>query len=967
MKWLGAPVLFLLVLAVYSAAFADDAGVGASDAGADPLASLDIPDAGPSEEMAGVLDEAMKKIAVSRGAEARRMFKKRDYPGALSRYREAHDLDPQNPEIANNLGYIYYLLGNPEEAERLYRWTLNLDPERYIVHINLADLLTEHEPDEERLEEAAALLVQARQLKGNVPRVILRQARVAAQAGSFPDAERFYLEYLSQRRPTDKLKLELGDFYRDLGRVDEALEWFRKVEGEDLGKEAAGRIWDIEVEKQTRAFGWSDPAGAIPPGARALDARARSYLAAKDYDEAERLLEEALNLAPGFSTARADLGDLYYRTDRPKEAELAYLQALAMDRGNADLYVRLADLYMSSDDRAPRFAEAAIFLSRALEIRPDWHHLRLELAEASRGAGDLIGALAQVERFLESGSGKDKKRALSLKRSIEALIPPGAMADPSRGEDALGAREEMSEELRHAMGAARAHLARGETDSAMAVLKSLPKEERGADVLNLEARILVGAGRMDEAASSLRASLREDPEQAVVHEQLGAILVGLGETASGRVHLLRAEELGNLEAIYHLAKLEAGDGHAGVLSWTVDVWRIPELLEARERLARFSGAAPMSVYNLDSKDLRAELDDRLWVLVAAGVSIVVILIIGVAVLLRRFWGGADLRTLIERHPETGPEVQRVLSAIRHEVLKHNTMMLGGLVDSMEAGRDVGEMARHFHSSITGKGEEGGIVNRLGTYVDALERIGDANRKRLNLVRKDAAMAPILRGARLLDASARALARYDGLSSGARRSLLRDLKTASRLLNTQGYEAVRALLDKLRILKVDAELLEGIFARCVGEPAFAGVRIAPLALDVRMEVPFGVPIPKAAFEDILTNLMRNALQSSVRHGDPGATVEIGLGVETEVDEITGIERLLLKVRDRSREDLTAEMLRGRYIEEGLGLTADLVSRYDGTMDVARGDDGWTKAAVVKLPLAELSELDREDTRRFENER
>ena len=104
---------------------------------------------------------------------------------------------------------------------------------------------------------------------------------------------------------------------------------------------------------------------------------------------------------------------------------------------------------------------------------------------------------------------------------------------------------------------------------------------------------------------------------------------------------------------------------------------------------------------------------------------------------------------------------------------------------------------------------------------------------------------------------------------------------------------------------------------------------------------------SAFEDVVGNLVRNAIQTSVRQA-PGQPVHIGFAVDTDVDFITGLEWLALRIRDRSPHELTVEMLRGRYIEEGLGLTADLVSRYDGALDVVEDAAPWTKAVVVRLP-------------------
>ena len=59
-------------------------------------------------------------------------------------------------------------------------------------------------------------------------------------------------------------------------------------------------------------------------------------------------------------------------------------------------------------------------------------------------------------------------------------------------------------------------------------------------------------------------------------------------------------------------------------------------------------------------------------------------------------------------------------------------------------------------------------------------------------------------------------------------------------------------------------------------------------------------------------------------------------------------MLFFVRDRSPQPLTTEMIRGRYVEEGLGLTVDMVSKYEGTLDVVSEDEGWTKSVVLKFP-------------------
>jgi hypothetical protein len=55
-----------------------------------------------------------------------------------------------------------------------------------------------------------------------------------------------------------------------------------------------------------------------------------------------------------------------------------------------------------------------------------------------------------------------------------------------------------------------------------------------------------------------------------------------------------------------------------------------------------------------------------------------------------------------------------------------------------------------------------------------------------------------------------------------------------------------------------------------------------------------------------------------------------------------------VCDRATGTLPDRALRGRYIEAGLGLTADLVARYEGSLEVRDAAPDWFKAVVLRLP-------------------
>lgn len=889
--------------------------------------------------------ELPRQLAAERHAEALRHHRQGDYPAALQGFREAHQLDPHNSEITNNLAHLHGLLGNKTEAERLYRETLRLDPKRAIAHLNLADLLHEKGASPERLTEAAEHLTRARELQGNRPGIILRQARVAAQRGQFEDAERHYRDYLSRRKPDSALRIELGDFYRDFGRDEEATAWYRQVPQSDrLHAEAARRMWRLRVEGEARRLGWTGKPGDIPEKARTLARNGRIRHQQGRHAEAERLLREAVRMAPQFAMARADLGDLLRDLGRTQEAELSYLRALAVDQGNAEIYLRMGELYRTARQGA-RAAEAVLFLSRALQLRPDWTHLHLKLARACRAAGDVPRALGHVNRYLADATNPDDRReAFALKLELEYSLAPGAEAQ-SPGAPRPG---EPDRALRETLARARAFLAQGEPDAAMAELRRVRGSDRGTEIMNLEGRILLASGRLDEAAARLRESLAREEAQAQVHEQLGVIFARQGVEASARAHQLRAEALGSAAAPYHLARLDVPDRETGVFGCLGDLGGLGRLLEAKERLDGFleRGAA---AYREEAQALRERVGERIQAAVASGAGIGLALILAALLAWRRLWGGIDLKALLERHPEVGPEVQRILSAIRHEVLKHNTLVLTGLVEAVERGVGAAEKAAYCRSSLFGGNGGEGAAERLRGYAAQLQQLGRAHGERLNLKRRDPALSALRRGFRGLRRVAPLLGRVEGLSRRERGRLLRQLKGAVRLLNTEGYEAVRALLDQIRVLQVDRALLVSVYERTCREPALAGAVLAPLDLDLQVDLPCGVLIPRRAFEDILANLVRNAIQSSLRHRQGESA--IGLGARREVDAITGVERVVFLIRDRSPQVLTAEMIRGRYIEEGLGLTADLVSRYEGTLDVLPGEGGWTKAVAVKLPLAD----------------
>ena len=908
-------------------------------------------------------DDSVARLAENARQNAAAFLVAKDYPGALKALQQAHDLDPRHAATAVQLAELYALLGNYPRAEQAYREALALDAENAAPQLGLADLLARDKNDPARLSEAATLLARARELRGNEPAILLRQARVAAASGRFDEAQRAYLAYLELAGRNDEIAIEIGDFYRAFDRTDDALASYRRAGASpEAAKLAAQRIFELDAEREARALGLSQLAQKDEPIAapvRELAQKAQMLAARGERAEAERLVRRALSLAPGFGAARAQLGDLLRNAGRAGDAELEYLRALALDPSQVDVHLRLSELYLA-DSQSERASEAALILERALGARPELSALHLRLARAYQRAGDLPRALFQVKRFLaQAPSGADHDEALALQAALERLVGAGSDAGENT---ARGEPTEIGPIAR-----ARAHLARGRSDAALTELRRVPNVLRTPAVLMLEARVLHAAGRLAEAERVLQAALAREPGYAEAQEELGLVLWALGRERAAHAQLAACARTRPSCAL-ELARLEAR-GDRGAFSAFHDAPRLAALLSARDRLEQLSARALLPLRGAELRALRERIDERLIALAFAALLLLLSLLAALLWLRARLFGGSDLAGLIEQHPEAGPEAMRILSSIRHEVLKHNSMALAGVTQALQRDEPVADKAAHLERALFGAGEADedadgsppdrtrartGAYDRLLGYAAELDQLGRAHGVRLNLRRRDRALAPLLAGFARLSRVRGELRDVGGLGAGGRRRLQRALAQAGQTLHERGYSGLRETLDRIRFCQLDAELLQRIFARTCAEPGFEGVSIDPLAIDAGSSLPCSVRMPEHALADVLTNLMRNALQASLQlppasDGAGGTAVEVGLSVRAEVDPATGDEHVACLVLDRAPGELHASVLRARYIEAGLGLTADLVARYEGTLDV-EPFAGWSKAVVLRLPGA-----------------
>lgn len=734
------------------------------------------------------------------------------------------------------------------------------------------------------------------------------------------------------------LEADLHQLLEQPSAALESLERIVALHGEDVEavRKANKQIGDLQV--QITVAEMQKLQGGLPnEAANAAYNRGLVALRRRDVDEAMAEFELAVQESPWFPKAHFYLGEVHARREEFPQAIESYKRAIAMERYDYTAYMALGLLYKKEFSGAEDEA-ARTNLDMALRLRPDLYVLHYHLGELY-ARSDKSRAIEHFNSYLDVGDPDDPHRdkaretILALEREVEKgddrFVPPPLPSELRR----------LDPELHRLINEAYVYGAEhGEWDRAERLL--LQAQDQFDDepaYYNMLALVVEAQqNRPGQARTYWEQSLALDPEQAEIHERLGLMMP---DTAEGLEHLRRAAALGSLIARYRVAKL---------------LWDRFELWEASDELDIYlREAGPYDVYWDTARELRVYMDSVfLKIYLGAALLGLILLAIPLALIWRRF-RGSSLRQLLDRSPTSFPEVARILSLIRHEILKHNTSFLSDVGRALELDEPDAEaratlLARRLFGDsgdpslqLAQRGERRGIYGRFLGYVGELHKVARAHGVTLNLRRKDPTFKAMLKAFEDVAANAKELRHPGGLRPGRKLELARVLSRAGDVLGRKAFEQLSGVIRSLCIAKVDHEFIAAVYEEIATEDKFAQVQIAPLKIEGEAQ---RVRIFPTDLHDILANVLRNSLMSSVMYAQP----PIGLGVSlvTEVDDITGLSSLVIRIKDRSPERLTNEMLRGRYVERGMGITADLLSRYDGSIAV-EPEPGWEKAVVLRF--------------------
>lgn len=299
--------------------------------------------------------------------------------------------------------------------------------------------------------------------------------------------------------------------------------------------------------------------------------------------------------------------------------------------------------------------------------------------------------------------------------------------------------------------------------------------------------------------------------------------------------------------------------------------------------------------------------------------------------------GVSLAALAVQSPELHPSIAYLVSSLRHELLKHRIGAVGDAVRALDGGAATPAqrefLARRLFRATSGSGGPGAgsLVEAWEGHLRAFER---AFGPRLDLRRADRSFRVAARALRTMEALEPAvLAGRPGAVARLRKAHA-TLAAFDRSLAQLGDSLVRTTVDEGLLRFVVDEVRSEVLA---GRVPLDEVRFAP--------VPQGVEVEVFRFDlvTVLKNLVRNAVLAVDRAGAPR---RVGLDVRVDLDE-TGLELVRLRVRDTSAEPVSLDAVRERRPDRGLGLVSLALLRYDGSLEVEPGADGWAKGVTVRF--------------------
>jgi tetratricopeptide (TPR) repeat protein len=352
----------------------------------------------------------------------------------------------------------------------------------------------------------------------------------------------------AKQRPNDAVRaLEAGALAGDMGRAQEALDWFRKAAALDPKLLPAitgqGQMW-MQLGR---------PGPAVPQFRKALRLSpdqpqillelARAYSELRDFGEALRTAQQAEKLTPSDPAVFRALAQIHAETLNPDPAFAAITRACELEPDNPENWVTRGSLLL----RSGRYAEAETMIRRALALAPADATANLLCARALVEGRKTPEADREAFGLLARARLSEPDDPEMLRIQGEILVRAGQV--PLAVGLLRQAREAAPEDSRVLLALGQALVRSGKTEEGVRITSQSQKlGPRGVSFLDLEnlartdptpsvtlrlARLDRRQKRHDAAIHALERALRRTPGAAELRKELAVARREAGDGSPG--------------------------------------------------------------------------------------------------------------------------------------------------------------------------------------------------------------------------------------------------------------------------------------------------------------------------------------------------------------------------------------------------------------------------------------------------
>lgn len=545
--------------------------------------------------------------------------KQREHTQALEAYEKAVELAPNESEPLLVLANYHRRRGEGEEAERLFRRLIEVDP-GFISYAALGGFLA-RDPSRYAEAEAAYRSAVDTATKGKRPIAISMLASFYYSHDHFEQAEETLRQAIAEQPDNLDMIYLLARFYLTRGekrRADEVIESAIQARPDDLRPYLILSLYRSQIGDLERALDALNLAVNVDPESDAVQLRrAELLLDTRDQGgervaEARNVVSKVLERDPSNTDALFVKGKVELVQGRTRDAILSLRRAVDLRSGWAQAHFLLGSaLFIHGDHLAAREE-----LTRALELDATLIDAHAILARVHSALGQHDFAVDEGRRVLNRRPGDVELRKLvakslaSQRKVDEAILELGGVREGSRDAETLYMLGRLYT-FKGEIVRARDFLDRADAampgnpevlemlleldrrqqrlpDSITRIDQALQQDAANAALIHLRGRAAELIGHAAEAERWYRKAIELDPNGLRAYRSLGELLESSGRAAEALGAFEQALERSDLASLNFLVGSmhdKAGNRDKAIEYYERAIERDPTLVPAKNNLA----------------------------------------------------------------------------------------------------------------------------------------------------------------------------------------------------------------------------------------------------------------------------------------------------------------------------------------------------------------------------------------------